>query len=82
MLVLVNEAGEPLPLGSRVRLSDSETEAWVGYDGEAYLDALQTRNSLQVETTAGSCRVEFDYPADTQGIPRIGPLRCFSEVLK
>lgn len=82
VLVLVNDAGEPLPLGSRVRLSDSGTEAWVGYDGEAYLDALQTKNALQVETATGSCRVEFDYPADARGIPRIGPLKCFSEVLK
>lgn len=80
VLVLVNGAGEPLPLGSRVRLSDSETEAWVGYDGEAYLDTLQIKNALQVETTAGSCRVEFDYPADARGIPRVGPLRCHEEM--
>jgi outer membrane usher protein len=79
VLVLVNDAGEPLPLGSRVRIPGSEAEAWVGYDGEAYLDALQTRNALQVETIAGSCRVEFDYPDGAQGIPRIGPLRCHEE---
>lgn len=79
VLVLVNDAGEPLPLGSRVRLSGSETEAWVGYDGEAYLDALQARNVLQVETTAGNCRAEFDYPARAQGVPRIGPLKCREE---
>ena len=82
VVVLVDGAGQPLPLGSRARLAGSDAEAWVGYDGETYLDVLQPRNALQVETTAGNCHVEFDYPDGAQGIPRIGPLHCLTEVLR
>lgn len=79
VLVLVDEAGQPLPLGSQVSLLDSGVETWVGHDGEAYLDALQDRNTLQVRLPAGSCRVRFDYPADAEGIARMGPLPCLTE---
>jgi outer membrane usher protein len=82
VLVLVDEAGQPLPLGSQVSLVDSDREAWVGHDGETYLDALQIRNTLQVQLPTGRCQVLFDYPADAKGIPRIEPLTCLAESLR
>ena len=79
VLVLVDETGQPLPLGSRVSLVDSDIEAWVGHDGETYLDALQTRNTLHVQLPKGRCQVQFNYPAGAKGIPRIEPLPCMME---
>jgi outer membrane usher protein len=77
VLVLRNASGQPLPLGSRVRLSDGG-DAIVGYDGEAYLDRVGDANDLRVDTPSGACRVRFAYPRGP-GIPRIGPLSCVPE---
>lgn len=79
VLVLTDEAGQPLPLGSRVSLVGSDLETWVGHDGETYLDALHSHNALQVQLPAGRCQLRFDYPADAKGIPRIEPLTCLAE---
>lgn len=76
-LILVDEAGQPLPLGSRVRANGRAGEpALVGFDGAVYLEALVPRNTLDVEMPNGHCRASFDYRKDGAGIPQIGPLRC------
>jgi len=77
VLVLRDASGQPLPLGSRVRLEDGGS-AIVGYDGEAYLDRVGNANDLRVDTPDGACRVRFAYPQGP-GIPRIGPLSCVPE---
>lgn len=76
LVVLHDADGQPLPLGSRVRLDGGEGEAFVGYDGEVYLDRIEAHNVLRVFTGAGPCSVAFDSAPDAAGIPRIGPLRC------
>ncbi|QQQ01227.1 fimbria/pilus outer membrane usher protein [Lysobacter enzymogenes] len=78
VLALRDEAGAPLALGSAVRAGNGE-QAVVGYDGETYLEQLQPRNELRVDTPAGACTVRFDYPADARGIARLGPLACVRE---
>ncbi|MEP6723513.1 MAG: fimbria/pilus outer membrane usher protein [Variovorax sp.] len=76
-LILVDEAGKPLPLGSRVRANGRADEpALVGFDGAVYLETLEPRNTLEVQMPNGRCRASFDYRKDGTGIPRIGPLRC------
>lgn len=79
LVVLHDGAGRPLPVGTRVRRLGGTAETIIGYDGEAYLEGLETSNRLQVRTSSGSCAVRFDYPDATNGIPRIGPLRCEAE---
>lgn len=83
VLVLHDAAGQPLPLGSRVRLlsesGDAGETSLVGYDGEAYLETLRDNNTLRVETPSGVCRVEARYPGGAAGIPRLGPLTCVTE---
>lgn len=80
VLVLRDEAGQPLPLGSAIRLESAPSaQAWVGYDGEGYLEGLQDHNVLRVDTPGGVCRVRFDYPTEASGLPRIGPLTCVRE---
>lgn len=80
-LLLADEAGKPLPLGSRVRVNGGTGEpALVGFDGAVYLESLQARNTLEVQTPGGGrCRVSFDYRKEGAGIPQIGPLRCLRE---
>lgn len=79
-LILEDEAGKPLPVGSLVRVNgQAGPRAIVGFDGAAYLDTLDAHNTLDVQTPSGRCRANFDYRKDGDGIPQIGPLRCIKE---
>lgn len=81
VVVLHDQAGQPLPLGSEVRIEGAaDSQAMVGYDGETYLDALGPRNRLKVRTPSGACTAEFDYPTANDAIPRVGPLTCKMEL--
>lgn len=75
VVALRDASGAPLPLGSAVTAGNGE-RAVVGYDGETYLERLEARNELRVRTPDGECAARFDYPAQAQGIARIGPLLC------
>lgn len=80
IVVLHDASGQPLPLGSTVQINDaSDSPAMVGYDGETYLDTLETHNRLRVKSPGGGCIASFDYPAAADAIPRIGPLTCIRE---
>lgn len=80
LLILRDESGQPLPLGSSVSVEGmADSGAVVGYDGETYVEALGARNRLRVQTPGGACSVVFDYPAAGDAIPRIGPLICLRE---
>ena len=80
LVTLHDEGGQPLPLGSRVTLSGhADTGAFVGFDGEVYLDTLSAHNTLIVHAPAGICRVSFDYPKGSKNIPAIGPLLCHKD---
>ena len=62
VVVIKGVDGATIPVGSRVRIADSEAEAVVGYGGEVYLTGLKERNSLLVERAgAQSCRADFEY---------------------
>lgn len=76
-VILVDEAGTPLPVGSGVQVHGHAGEpALVGFDGAVYLDTLDDRNMLDVTTPTGACHVRFDYHKQGSGIPQIGPLTC------
>lgn len=79
LLVLRDAAGEPLPLGARVRLRGSDQTAIVGYDGETYVEGLDAVNVLDVASPAGTCHVRFEHPGVPGDIPRLGPLTCSTE---
>lgn len=78
LLVLVDAAGKPLPVGSSVRLrGQSGAPVLVGFDGQAYMDTLHAHNLLDVTSPNGQrCHVEFDYSRRGGNIPQIGPLSC------
>ena len=74
-IVLHDRHGQPLPLGTRVRLNDS-AQTVVGYDGIVYLEQLQSRNQVIATPDSGQCQVRFDYTNTEETIPRLGPLVC------
>ena len=76
-VVLHDAAGKPLAVGSTVQLKGAAASAAVvGYDGVVYLEGLGVHNALQVTTPAGDCAAAFDYRAQAQAVPVIGPLVC------
>lgn len=77
IVVLHDASGEPLPVGTRIRLADATGEGVVGYGGEAYLEDLGAHNRIRAEGEGRTCTAEFAWPADAgEQLPRIGPLRC------
>lgn len=77
LVVLQLSGGHPPPVGARVRMTDSETTAIVGYGGEVYLRGLREgANHLEVEWADGRCEVEFSVDEIAAGLPRLGPYTC------
>jgi outer membrane usher protein len=80
LLRLVDGAGAAVPLGSTATLRSTGVVVPVGYDGDAYVEDLNTHNQLAVEFPDGHrCAVAFDYAPVTGEIPTIGPLRCLEK---
>ncbi|KRA83626.1 fimbria/pilus outer membrane usher protein [Altererythrobacter sp. Root672] len=77
IVILVDSAGEVLPVGSVVTLEGSSEPAVVGFDGRAYLTGLAPHNSVQVQRPdAPDCAASFDFtPVEGEQI-LIGPLTC------
>jgi outer membrane usher protein len=76
--ILVDEAGQSLPVGARVATGDASSPAVVGYDGLVYLDNLQGGDTpLDVTLPGGAhCRATLAYPAQAHDLPQLGPLTC------
>jgi len=76
--ILVDEAGQPLPVGASVATGDASSPAVVGYDGLVYLDNLQGGDTpLDVTLPGGArCRATLTYPAQAHDLPQLGPLTC------
>lgn len=75
--VLHDEDGQPLPMGSRVRVEATNREAVVGFDGEVYMEDLESVNYITVDSGRGTCVARFEYQVESGAvIPRIGPITC------
>lgn len=79
VLVLNDDSGQPLPLGSHVYLSDTPVPVMVGYDGQVYLEGLASHNRLRVDISGdGDCTLDFGFDDHSGGIPTLGPYTCHS----
>ncbi len=77
LLVLVDETGRPIPVGSTATLEATGAAVTVGYDGEAFIEGLAKENHLVVQlANDGRCVVDFAYVPAAGDIPKIGPLTC------
>lgn len=74
-LVLTDPAGEPLPPGLAVRVNGRESGV-TGYDGEAFVTGLESRNTIEVIDKTGSCRLEVSHVPMSGALARLGPLAC------
>jgi outer membrane usher protein len=77
LLVLIDESGVPLPVGSTATVRATGAIEPVGYDGDSYVTGLQAHNLLDVVRPDGSsCSLSFEYHAKVGDLPTIGPLTC------
>jgi len=74
---LVDSAGKPIKIGSRVTHRESGQVAVVGWNGETYFEGLSTVNHLSVtKPEGGHCETSFNLGANAGGTSRIGPFVC------
>ena len=77
LVVLRDERGQPIPLGSMAKLRSSGAVSPVGYDGETFVEDLAAQNQLDVQLAGdGVCTVAFSFTPVKGDIPKIGPLTC------
>lgn len=78
LLVLQQADGQPVPVGTRVRLLPSGGEFTAGRRGEVWLTDLEgERQQVDVRWPAGGCELDLRIaPADNGAPASIGPLKC------
>jgi outer membrane usher protein len=77
LVQLVDAAGEAIPLGSTATLKATGVVFPIGYDGDVYVEGLDSYNELTVERADGRhCALAFKYTPLPGDIPSIGPLLC------
>src|SRR5882672_1272247 len=74
-VILVDEQGKPLPVGTRVTLQDGGASALVGYDGVVFFDTLAQRNRLVAEFGEKTCIVDLSFDARA-AMTTLGPFVC------
>lgn len=74
-LVLHNEQGGPLRLGTQVLLNRKHS-TMVAYDGIVYLERLEDTNHLEINNEQLSCTIEFEFKSEEATIPQLGPFIC------
>ncbi|MGP9807895.1 fimbria/pilus outer membrane usher protein [Halomonas sp. AOP12-C2-37] len=75
-LVLVDSQGDPLPLGSRV-ITNSGAVSLIGWDGQTYLENLESANQLHVTLPSGdSCELRLAIDVLSDEIHHLGSQLC------
>ncbi|KEA30392.1 hypothetical protein BH79_09855, partial [Pseudomonas aeruginosa C0324C] len=78
---LVDERGEPLPLGSQAEETGSGQRASVGWDGQVYFEGLQSDNQLRVVRPDGrACQARFRLDTRKPTVSQVGPLTCSAPI--
>lgn len=76
-LTLVDDRGQPLPMGMLVEHVETGQTVVLGWDGQVYLEGLGPENELLVRSPGRpACRVRFSLPTGSPGVIRLGPLVC------
>lgn len=80
LVVLHQPGGQPVPVGTRVRLLPNGPEFIAGRRGEVWLtDLAKARQAVQVSWPGGGCQLELEVP-EADGLPgNIGPLACIKD---
>jgi outer membrane usher protein len=78
LVTFVQENGDAVPPGTRVRVDGGERSFAVANGGVAYLAGLAARNRVVLSWRDRVCTVEFELPATADPQPRLGPFVCAS----
>jgi outer membrane usher protein len=78
LLVLRQADGQPVPVGTRVRLLPGDLEFQAGRRGEVWLtDLASEQQRARVSWPGGGCELELKIVAGDNGVPAtLGPLVC------
>ena len=76
LVILVDSAGKPLPVGSSIHLAGQGSEFILGYDGRAYLPNLHATNEVLVNTGTRECMARFSFSPQADRQVMVGPLVC------
>jgi outer membrane usher protein len=77
LVQLVDASGAAIPLGSTATLKATGVVFPIGYDGDVYVEGLDSYNELTVESADGRhCMLAFKYTPLPGDIPSIGPMLC------
>ena len=77
---LTDEAGKPLPPGSRVTVEGATARPQeIGFGGEAFLTGLQAHNRvIAIQPDGQACHAKFDLHPKRHWLPKIGPIPCLA----
>ncbi|TNF17703.1 MAG: fimbrial biogenesis outer membrane usher protein [Rhodobacteraceae bacterium] len=76
LVVLRDGAGRVLPAGTVVEVNGRSEEAYVGYDGETWIEGPKARNTLKAALPGGTCTARFTYVASEALQDVIDPVEC------
>lgn len=77
VLVILHDAqGQPLPPGTLVYANGAREEAYVGYDGETWIETAKPSNTLKADLATGPCTARFGFRPSDAVQDMIGPVTC------
>lgn len=74
-VVLVDESGRPLPVGTTVTVVESGATGIVGYDGQVFMESLEPRSIFSATVNGANCEAEVRFQTD-ETLRTIGPFVC------
>ena len=76
IIVLQLPDGKPVPAGAEARVEGADLAATVGFDGEVYLEKIDSPAVLNVQAAEFACRANVPAIAYERPLPRVGPVTC------
>jgi outer membrane usher protein len=74
-VVLVDEAGRPLPVGTAVTVVATGEVQTVGYDGQVFLPDMTPVTRLRAQLDGGTCVVDIRFRSE-DAMKTLGPFAC------
>jgi len=76
LVVIRDAAGNFLTPGTMIRLTGSQQDFTVGYDGEVWIEGLGARNRITAQTGDAPCQAEFTFAAQSGAQGYIEGVEC------
>lgn len=76
LVVLRDASGAVLPAGTVIAVNGRRSEAYVGYDGEAWIEAPEASNRITASLAGGTCTARFAFDGSDALQEVIDPVEC------